>query len=119
MRFLAYDLSLELIVALRSTLALVRRHDAGLAKQFREALASVPLNIAEVNGRCGGDRLHHFRIALGSLREAGAVLDTAVAFGWPFRSRPSATASAGCYSPSNGSSRTGGSLAGTQNLDCK
>jgi four helix bundle protein len=82
MRFLAYDLSLELIVSLRPTIALVRRHDAGLAKQFRSALASVPLNIAEASGRFGGDRSHHFRIALGSLREAGAVLDTAVAFGW-------------------------------------
>ena len=82
MRFLAYDLTLELIVSLPPTLALVRRHDAGLGKQFREALASVPLNIAEANGRCGGDRLHHFRVALGSLRECGAVLDAAVAFGW-------------------------------------
>ena len=30
----------------------------------------------------GGDRLQHFRIALGSLREVGAVLDIAAAHGW-------------------------------------
>jgi four helix bundle protein len=82
MRFLAYDLSLDLISSLRPALALVRRHDAALGKQFSAALTSVPLNIAEANGRFGGDRLHHFRIALGSLRESGSVLDVAVAFGW-------------------------------------
>ena len=82
MRFLAYDLSLQLIASLRPAMALIRRHDALLAKQFRSALSSVPLNIAEASGRIGGDRLHHLRIALGSLREAGSVLDVAVAFGW-------------------------------------
>lgn len=30
----------------------------------------------------GADRLHHFRIALGSLREVSAVLDVAVALGY-------------------------------------
>jgi four helix bundle protein len=82
MRFLAYDLSIDLIRTLRPTLAVIQRHDAALARQLRNALASVPLNMAEANGRTGGDRLHHFRIALGSLHEAGAVLDVAVAFGW-------------------------------------
>ena len=82
MRFLAYDLSIELIHSLRPTLALIKRHDAALTKQLRDALASIALNTAEANGRVGGDRLHHFRIALGSLRESGAVLDVAVAFGW-------------------------------------
>ena len=82
MRLLAYDLAISLIASLRPTIACIKRHDAALTKQLRDALASIALNTAEANGRVGGDRLHHFRIALGSLRESGAVLDVAVAFGW-------------------------------------
>ena len=82
MRFLAYDLSLDLICNLREPLALVRRHDAALAKQGRDALNSVFLNLNEGSGRNGGDRQQHFAIAFGSLREVGAVLDIAAAHGW-------------------------------------
>ena len=82
MRFLAYELSIELVTGLRATLARIKRHDATLAKQGRDAAGSVPLNLGEGNGRAGGDRLHHFRIALGSLREVGAVLDVAYAMGY-------------------------------------
>jgi four helix bundle protein len=74
----AYDLALDLVRQLREPLAAIRRHDPDLAKQAMRALASVPLNIAEAKGRTGRDRLHHFRIAVGSLRE----LDVAAAFGW-------------------------------------
>jgi four helix bundle protein len=82
MRFVAYDLALDLVSHLRAPLAAIRHHDADLAKQACRALASVPLNIAEANGRAGRDRLHLFRVALGSLRELGAALDVAAAFGW-------------------------------------
>ena len=82
MRFVSYDLALDIIRTLRAPLAVIRRHDAALAKQGQNAATSVLLNLAEGNGRDGGDRLHHFRIALGSLREVGAVLDIAAAFGW-------------------------------------
>jgi len=82
MRFLAYDLTLDVLRALQAPLAVIRRHNAALAKQGTNAIDSVLLNLAEGNGREGGDRLHHFRIALGSLREVGAVLDIAAARGW-------------------------------------
>ncbi len=82
MRFIAYDLALDLIRHLQAPLAIVRRHNSALAKQGTNAADSVLLNLAEGNGRDGGDRLHHFRIALGSLREVGAVLDIAAAHGW-------------------------------------
>jgi four helix bundle protein len=82
MRFHAYDLALDIIRGLRAPLATIRRHDAALARQGTNAATSVLLNLAEGNGRDGGDRLHHFRIALGSLREVGAVLDIAAAHGW-------------------------------------
>jgi four helix bundle protein len=79
MRALAYQLSLEIIRGLQDSLAAIRRRDARLAKQGTDALNSVALNLAESGGRTGGDRLHHLRIALGSLREVGAVLDIAAA----------------------------------------
>jgi four helix bundle protein len=82
MRSLVYDLSLDLIRGLRDPLALIRRHDAALARQGTNAVNSVALNVAEGGGRTGGDKLHHMRIALGSLREVSAVLDIATAHGW-------------------------------------
>jgi four helix bundle protein len=81
-RFVAYDVCLAVVTGLHPALALVRRHNAALAKQGTNAIDSVLLNLAEGNGRSGGDRLHHFRIALGSLREANAVLDIAGAHRW-------------------------------------
>jgi four helix bundle protein len=53
-----------------------------LARQGTDAANSVVLNLGESNGRFGADRLHLCRIALGSLREVGAVLDIAAAHGW-------------------------------------
>ena len=82
MRFVAYDLALDLVRQLRPPLDAIRLHDPDLARQAGRALASVLLNIAEANGRAGRDRLHLFRVALGSLRELGAALDFAAAFGW-------------------------------------
>jgi four helix bundle protein len=82
MRFLTYDLALDVLRGLREPFTIIQRHDASLGKQAARAMSSVPLNIAEANGRTGGDRLHHFRIALGSLREVGAVLDIAAVHGW-------------------------------------
>lgn len=81
-RFLAYDVCLYIIRGLQAPLAVIRRHNGALARQGTNAIDSVLLNLAEGNGRDGGDRLHHFRIALGSLREVGAVLDIASAHGW-------------------------------------
>ena len=40
-----------------------------LADQARRAMASVPLNLAEGAGRAGRDRVYHFRIAYGSVKE--------------------------------------------------
>ena len=87
MRFLAYDLSLDLIRNLREPLATIRRHDAALAKQARDALNSVAMNLSEGSGRNGGDRQHLFAIAFGSLREVGAALEIGTAHGW-FASAP-------------------------------
>ena len=82
MRSLVYGLSLELIAGLREPLGRIRRQDAALARQGTNALNSVALNVAEANRRTLRDRRNRFRIALGSLREVGAVLDIAAAHGW-------------------------------------
>ena len=91
MRFLAYDLSLDLIRTLREPLAVIRRHDAALAKQARDALNSVAMNLAEGSGRNGGDRQQHFSFALGSLRELSCTFEIATAHGW-FAQSPCARA---------------------------
>jgi hypothetical protein len=36
LRFIAYDLSIDLVTSLRTTLARIKRHDAALAKQGRD-----------------------------------------------------------------------------------
>jgi four helix bundle protein len=82
MRLIAFDLALDLVTALIPTLATFQRHNARLAKQLDDASTSIALNIAEATGRFGRDRAHHFRIALGSLREVGAALKVARAKGW-------------------------------------
>lgn len=81
-RFEAYDLSIELVAATAELATTLRRHSRSLADQLARAVQSVPLNLAEGAERRGADRLHHYRIAAGSLAECRAVLDVAVASGW-------------------------------------
>ena len=45
-----------------------------IGDQVIRSASSVPLNLAEGNGRSGRDRLHHFRIALASAREVDTHL---------------------------------------------
>jgi hypothetical protein len=80
-RFLAYDLSLDIIRDMRPALVAIRRHSANLARHCNESLESVALNIAEGDGRYGGDRRKHFAAALGSLRDVNAAIDIATAAG--------------------------------------
>ena len=57
------------------------RGDAALAGQLSRAADSVALNIAEGLGFRGARRVNHYRIALGSGREAVAGIRLAVAKG--------------------------------------
>jgi four helix bundle protein len=81
-RFEAFEVSLEAVRGLRPVFEAVGRRDSGLAKQMRNAAASVALNLAEGNRRSGGDRLHHFRVAAGSADEVIAALRVADALGY-------------------------------------
>ena len=54
---------------------------ASLGDQLRRAALSVPLNIAEGNGRRGADGAQHYNIARGSALEGAAILDVCEALG--------------------------------------
>ncbi len=82
MPFEVFEVAVELVAALRAPVAAIAARDADLARQLRRAAASVPLNIGEGNQRCGGDRIHHFRIAAGSAAETVAALRVAHAWGY-------------------------------------
>jgi four helix bundle protein len=45
-----------------------------IADQAIRAASSVPANLCEGHGRCGRDRLHHWRIAYGSAKEVDSHL---------------------------------------------
>jgi four helix bundle protein len=79
--FEAFDVSLELVHAVRGLITAIAQHDPDLARQLKRATSSVPLNVSEGNGRCGGDRLHLWRVAAGSAREVAAALRVAEAWG--------------------------------------
>ena len=80
--FDAYEISLELLRTLRPQLKRLRSCDPSLTKQLTRAATSVPLNLSEGRQRIGGDRVHLFRIAAGSVAEVKACLDTAEALGY-------------------------------------
>ena len=91
MRFVTYDVAIEVARGMQQPLAAMRRYRASLADQCRRALESVVLNIAEGGGRYGDDRTRFFAIALGSLREVDAAIELAC-MGGAFDEPPMAAA---------------------------
>ena len=79
--FDAFEVSLQLIGALRGPLTQLQTHDADLANQLRRAASSVSLNLGEGRRRAGRDRNFHFRLAAGSAGEVRAALLVAEAWG--------------------------------------
>jgi four helix bundle protein len=87
--FVAYDISLQLIRALRPVVTTLREHDRDLASQLRRAASSISLALAEGRDRRDGDRRRLYEVACGSASEVRAALDTADAWGWPVALEPS------------------------------
>jgi four helix bundle protein len=58
----------------------IGRRDPALAKQLRDALNSVALNLAEGSGQRGARQGNHYAIALGSARESLVALRAAGAW---------------------------------------
>ncbi|HEV8323526.1 MAG TPA: four helix bundle protein [Myxococcota bacterium] len=79
--FDAFEVSLQLIGALRAPVAQLQSHDADLANQLRRAASSVALNLGEGRRRAGRDRAFMFRVAAGSAAEVRAALLVAQAWG--------------------------------------
>jgi four helix bundle protein len=80
-RFELLDLSHELVTAIRPLAERTRTRQPDLARQLVRATTSVPLNIAEGNGRTGRDRQQHFKIAYGSASEVSSAVEVAIRWG--------------------------------------
>ena len=81
-QFIAYDLSLQLVRALRPVIGRIERRDKDLARQLHRAASSVTLNLAEGNHSDPGNRRARFFTAAGSAKETQAALQVAVAWGY-------------------------------------
>ena len=77
-----YPVLLELVRDVGPLVRRVERRDSDLAKQFRKALTSAPLNVAEGSYNRGKNRPARYHTALGSLRESLACLEVAAALGY-------------------------------------
>ena len=82
MGFHAFEVSLEMIAAVRPVIQRVAARDRALSDQMRRSAASVPLNISEGSQRQGRDRQHSYRVAAGSARELRAALRVAQLWGY-------------------------------------
>jgi four helix bundle protein len=80
--FIAYDVALDLIRALRPVIAQLRSHSSEAAGQVERAASSIVLNLAEGARRGGRDPRRFFDMAHGSAGEIRGALDLADAWGW-------------------------------------
>jgi four helix bundle protein len=79
--FEAHDLARDAAILVVELVRRTPQSARSLTDQTVRAVTSVPLNLAEGAGRRGRDRLHHWRIAYGSAREARTALELLVASG--------------------------------------
>ena len=79
--FIALQVSISLIEALRPAVRGLRVRDKDLADQLVRAATSISLNLAEGAKRAGRDQTYHYRIADGSCAEVKASLAVATAWG--------------------------------------
>jgi len=82
MTFIAEEVALQVIRALRGPIEIIAKRDRDLESQIRSAASSAALNTGEGWRREGKDRLHLFRVALGSAGEVRTALRVAAAWGY-------------------------------------
>jgi four helix bundle protein len=80
-RFIVLSLANQAAADTCALVARVRGRLASIADQVIRAAVSVPLNLAEGNGRSGNDRPYHFRVAYASAAEAAAGIDILLRIG--------------------------------------
>ena len=72
-------------LAAKETIELTRKlnyNSVDLKKQLIRSVTSVPLNIAEANGRKGKDRSYHFSVAYSSAKESIVNLELLIMLDW-------------------------------------
>ena len=80
--FVAYDVALDLVRALRPVVAQLRKCSSEAADQVERAASSLVLNLAEGGRRHGRDPRRFWDMAHGSAGEIRGALDLADAWGW-------------------------------------
>jgi four helix bundle protein len=80
--FVAYEVSLDTVRALRMIVPVIAIRNADLADQIERAASSVVLNLGEGGRSAKGNRQKHYSLAHGSANEVRAALETAAAWGW-------------------------------------
>ena len=78
----ALELMLTTMESVRGCVVVVGRFDRDRHRQLKRAINSVILNLAEANGRRGGDRRRSIETARGSLEETRVALKLAMAWGY-------------------------------------
>ena len=81
-KFLAKQVAIDAVIAIRPLMSKIKQHDNDLYKQTKRAMNSAVLNVAEGNRRFGRDRLHLFHISIGSADEVITALELSVAWGY-------------------------------------
>jgi four helix bundle protein len=84
--FVAYDVALDLVRALRPVVAQLRTYSPEAADQVERAASSIVLNLAEGGRRHGRDPRRFWDMAHGSAAEIRGALDLADAWGWQVES---------------------------------
>jgi four helix bundle protein len=76
-----HDVIIETLRLTAPLACVIARQDRDLASQYRRALTSAALNVAEGSNQRGARRTSHYSIALGSAQEAWSALLAAEAWG--------------------------------------
>ena len=77
-----YTETLTMVRQMKGVLGDIEKKDGDLGRQMRRALTSIPLNIAEGEGRKNGNARVRFQTAMGSANEVRACLEVAEALGY-------------------------------------
>ncbi|HEX8112228.1 MAG TPA: four helix bundle protein [Kofleriaceae bacterium] len=84
--FIAYDVALDLVRALRPVVEQIRKYSPEAADQDERAASRIVLNLAEGGRRHGRDPRRFWDMAHGSAGEIRGALDLADAWGWQVES---------------------------------
>ena len=82
LRYEVLEQVVSVVTVCRPLVELIKHKDRDLACQLRRALSSAGLNVAEAFGNSSGNARLRFHAAKGSLYEAHAAIQMAIAWGY-------------------------------------